>query len=80
MRVTITEAAETVLDFDPKSENVLAPTMTSERAAALEALCGALAVVAGLEGKLTPREPGGIHSAQPTYNISATERTVTLRA
>jgi hypothetical protein len=72
MRVTLTESTGTVLEFDPAADNVLAPTTRSERADAFAALCGALALVAGLEVKFTPWEPGSIHSAQPTDNIGTT--------
>lgn len=72
VRVIIKESAETVLEFDPLFETVVAPTTRSERADAFTALCGALALVAGLEVKLAPWKPGSIHSAQPLHNIEST--------
>jgi hypothetical protein len=73
MRVIVEGAAGTLLDCDSESETVLAPTKRSERADAFEALCSALAVVAGLESELTPREPSNIDVAQPSDNVAATE-------
>jgi hypothetical protein len=76
MRVIVVDTVDTVqtvLEYDPESENVLAPTTRSERAEAFEVLCGALAVVAGLESELTPREPSNIDVAQPSDNVAATE-------
>jgi len=71
MRVTITSASQTVLDFDPTSENVLAPTKRSERADAFTASCGALAVIAGLDGYLTPRKSVDVSDLQPSDNITS---------
>ena len=78
MRVTIFEAGEAVLDFDAASENVLAPTARGERAAAFAALCGALAVVAGLDSYVAPGQSIDVNALQPTDNVAPSIGTVTV--
>jgi hypothetical protein len=73
MRVTITDVSETVLDFNPSSKNVLIPTVRNERTAAFAALCGALAVVAGLDIHFSPRKSGSVDATQPTDDIASSE-------
>jgi hypothetical protein len=71
MRVTVTDTTGTLLDFDPAIENVLAPTKRGERADAFTALCGALAVVAGLDSHLTPRKSVDVSVLQPRDDVAA---------
>jgi hypothetical protein len=72
MRVTIVSRTGILLEFDPAITNVLAPTKRSERADAFVALCAALAVVAGLDSDLTPRQSVDVNALQPPDNVAAT--------